>query len=72
MVEGLELYRLLAPLRDAYTYAGGQAQVVKRLMDRAGLRGGVARPPARPVDGTVDALLETLVSSLTEAGLWKA
>ena len=68
--EGLELYRTLAPLREAYSVAGGQAQVVKRLMDRAGLRGGAVRPPARPADGTVDRLLGTLVASLAAEGLW--
>lgn len=69
-VEGLRLYRLLAPLREAYSVAGGQAGVVKRLMDRAGLRGGAVRHPTRPVGEAVDPLLESLVASLAAEGLW--
>jgi len=69
--EGLKLYRLLAPLREAYAVAGGQAPVVKRLMDRAGLCGGNVRPPARVLDGeAVDGLLRSLEQSLVAEGLW--
>jgi 4-hydroxy-tetrahydrodipicolinate synthase len=68
--EGLALYRLLAPLRQAYAVGGGQAQVVKRLMDRAGLCGGVIRGPAPVLDVTVDALLDRLVAGLASEGLW--
>jgi dihydrodipicolinate synthase/N-acetylneuraminate lyase len=70
LTEGLHLYRLLAPLREAYARAGGQAPVVKRLMDHAGLSGGAPRPPARPADEPVDKLLESLVASLVAEGLW--
>jgi 4-hydroxy-tetrahydrodipicolinate synthase len=72
LADGLRTYRLLAPLREAYGVAGGQAPVVKRLMDRAGLAGGAVRPPSRRVDGTVDHLLDSLVQRLTAEGLWHA
>ena len=68
--EGRDLYRLLAPLRQAYAVAGGQAPVVKRLMDRAGLCGGALRPPARSASDEVDALLQALVGALAAADLW--
>jgi len=68
--EGRDLYRRLAPLRDAYTVAGGQAPVVKRLMDRAGLCGGMPRPPSRAADAHVDKLLDVLVDDLRAGGLW--
>lgn len=64
------MYRLLAPLREAYSLAGGQAGVVKRLMDRAGLRGGAVRHPTRPVGEAVDQLLDGLVASLAAEELW--
>lgn len=70
--DGLHLYRLLAPLRLAYALAGGQAPVVKRLMDRAGLSGGALRPPAHTVDDGVDKLLDDLVTSLAAEGLWSS
>src|SRR5918993_1299987 len=67
LAEGLETYRLLAPLREAYGIAGGQAPVVKRLMDRAGLAGGAPRPPLRAADSAVDQLLDSLVKRLVAA-----
>jgi 4-hydroxy-tetrahydrodipicolinate synthase len=70
LADGLSTYRLLAPLREAYAVAGGQAPVVKRLMDRAGLAGGALRPPARAADGSVDSLLDLLVERLRDEGLW--
>lgn len=70
LAEGRALYRRLAPLRDAYAVAGGQAPVVKRLMDRAGLCGGAPRPPARAAGAAVDALLDRLVDGLQAEGLW--
>ena len=70
--EGLRLYRLLAPLRQAYSMAGGQAGVVKRLMDRAGLCGGSVRAPARPPGEAAEPLLDSLVTSLAAEGLWAA
>jgi 4-hydroxy-tetrahydrodipicolinate synthase len=72
LAEGLRLYRLLAPLREAYVSAGGQAPVVKRLMDLAGLCGGSMRLPACAVDGAVESLIGALVSSLGAEGLWTA
>jgi 4-hydroxy-tetrahydrodipicolinate synthase len=72
MTEGRELYQLLAPLRGAYAIAGGQAAVVKRLMDRAGLCGGGVRPPTQAVGRAVDELLDSLVASLAAEGLWMA
>lgn len=68
--EGRDLYRLLGVLREAYAVAGGQAPVVKRLMDQAGLCGGALRPPARPAGEAVDRLLTSLVSALAAQGLW--
>lgn len=68
--EGRDLYLLLAPLREAYAVAGGQAPVVKRLMDHAGLCGGAPRPPARVASEAADALIESLVAALTAEGLW--
>ena len=70
--DGLRLYRLLAPLRQAYSLSGGQAGVVKRLMDRAGLCGGAVRPPARPSADAAEPLLDSLVASLTAEGMWAA
>jgi dihydrodipicolinate synthase/N-acetylneuraminate lyase len=70
VAEGLHTYRLLAPLRQAYGVAGGQAAVVKRLMDRVGLAGGAPRPPSRSADATVDELLDVLVERLISEGLW--
>lgn len=72
MTEGRDLYQLLTPLRRAYAVAGGQAAVVKRLMERAGLCGGRVRPPTQPVGTAVDSLLDSLVASLATEGLWMA
>jgi 4-hydroxy-tetrahydrodipicolinate synthase len=69
---GRALYRALAPLRRAYSVAGGQAAVVKRLMDRAGLAGGPVRPPVRPASSNVDAHLDSLIDVLRQRGLWSA
>src|SRR5439155_643087 len=44
---GQELYARMAPLREAYRTAGGQAAVVKRLCELVGLAGGPPRPPTR-------------------------
>jgi 4-hydroxy-tetrahydrodipicolinate synthase len=68
--DGRALYRTLAPLRQAYAAAGGQAAVVKRLMDRAGLAGGPVRPPVRPATTDIDPHLDRLVAALVEQGLW--
>jgi 4-hydroxy-tetrahydrodipicolinate synthase len=70
LAEGRELYRQLRPLRAAYALAGGQAPVVKRLMDRVGLCGGALRPPARAAADEVDPLLDALVGALTREGVW--
>jgi 4-hydroxy-tetrahydrodipicolinate synthase len=70
LAEGRDLYRLLAPLREAYAVAGSQAPVVKRLMDRAGLCGGAPRPPARAAGAAVDARLDHLIDALAAEGLW--
>lgn len=50
---GSDLYRKLAPLRKAYAMAGGQAAVVKELMELVGLAGGPTRPPVRPLTDDV-------------------
>jgi dihydrodipicolinate synthase/N-acetylneuraminate lyase len=47
LVRGRELYQSLAPLRTLYRSGGGQAPVVKALMDARGLAGGPPRPPLR-------------------------
>jgi 4-hydroxy-tetrahydrodipicolinate synthase len=70
--DGRDLYRTLAPLRRAYAAAGGQAAVVKRLMDIAGLAGGPVRPPVRPATADIDPHLDKLIPALTERGLWAA
>jgi 4-hydroxy-tetrahydrodipicolinate synthase len=68
--DGRALYRRLTPLRQAYVAAGGQAAIVKRLMEKAGLCGGPVRPPGRVAGHDVEPLLESFVAALTEAGLW--
>jgi len=68
--DGRNLYRRLAPLRKAYAVAGGQAAVVKRLMERAGLCGGPVRPPARTAGRELDPYLDLTVAALTAEGLW--
>lgn len=70
--EGRDLYASLAPLREAYALAGGQAPVVKRLLDRVGLCGGPVRPPARDADAAVDRALESLITELEAQGLWRS
>jgi 4-hydroxy-tetrahydrodipicolinate synthase len=70
--EGADLYRVLHPLRQAYGMAGGQAAVVKHLLDRAGLAGGPVRPPARQYTNEADSFLDRLVASVTTSGLWTA
>jgi 4-hydroxy-tetrahydrodipicolinate synthase len=70
--EGRDLYRKLMPLRRAYALAGGQAAVVKKLMDKAGLCGGAVRPPVRPLTAAVEPLLDAVVSALSAEGLWAA
>jgi 4-hydroxy-tetrahydrodipicolinate synthase len=72
LAEGRDLYRLLAPLREAYGMAGGQAPVVKRLLDRAGLCGGSVRPPARGTTEAVNEHIEAFVDVLATEGLWTA
>ena len=72
LAEGRDLYRRLAPLREAYAMAGGQAPVVKRLLDRAGLCGGSVRPPARGTSEAVDEHIEAFVAALATEGLWPA
>jgi dihydrodipicolinate synthase/N-acetylneuraminate lyase len=56
---GSLLYRQLAPLRRAYTLAGGQAAVVKELMDVVGLAGGPTRPPVRPLSDDLRQMVRT-------------
>jgi 4-hydroxy-tetrahydrodipicolinate synthase len=68
--DGRALYRDLAPLRKAYAVAGGQAAVVKRLMERAGLAGGPVRPPVAAATANVEPLLDAMVQQLSERGLW--
>lgn len=66
--QGRALYARLAPLRDAYHRAGGQAAVVKRLMELVGLAGGPPRPPTRRLDGELDAALRAIVADLGDMG----
>jgi len=61
---GQELYARMAPLREAYRTAGGQAAVVKRLCELVGLAGGPPRPPTRRVSGDLDARLRRIVADL--------
>ena len=68
--DGRDLYRRLTPLRRAYAVAGGQAVVVKRLLERAGLCGGPVRPPARPAGPELDPLIDSIVVALTGEGFW--
>lgn len=60
---GQSLYDRLAPLRRAYVLAGGQAPVVKHLMDLVGLTGGRLRPPLRPVSGEARRLTEEVAAA---------
>lgn len=68
--DGRDLYRRIAPLRKAYAVAGGQAAVVKRLMERAGLCGGPVRPPARTAGRELDPYVDSVVAALAAEGLW--
>jgi 4-hydroxy-tetrahydrodipicolinate synthase len=61
---GKALYARLGPLRRAYQLAGGQAAVVKRLMELRGLPGGSPRPPLRPVGPEIEALLRDQLARL--------
>jgi 4-hydroxy-tetrahydrodipicolinate synthase len=70
--DGRDLYRRLTPLRRAYAAAGGQAAVVKRLMEKAGLCGGPVRPPARTAGKELDPHLDSIIDALADAGLWAA
>ena len=62
MAEGRRIFARLQPLRRAYAVAGGQAPVVKRLLEMVGLAGGPPRPPATAVPEQVDRLLEEVLS----------
>lgn len=64
---GSDLYRRLAPLRAAYAMAGGQAAVVKELMDLVGLAGGPPRPPIRPLSDEVRERVRTFANELGPA-----
>src|SRR2546428_1735591 len=61
---GQGLYARMAPLREAYRTAGGQAAVVERLCQLVGLAGGPPRPPTRRVSGDLDARLRRIVADL--------
>jgi len=63
---GQSLYDRLAPLRRAYVLAGGQAPVVKHLMDLVGLTGGPVRPPLRPVSSEAKRLTDEVAAVLAE------
>lgn len=62
--DGEASYRRLSPLRRAYAMAGGQAAVVKRLMDHVGLAGGPVRPPIRPLSSAAEALVRVVAEDL--------
>ena len=59
--DGERAYLKLEPLREAYRRAGGQAAVVKRLMELVGLAGGPPRPPLRRLDASYDTLLRAVI-----------
>jgi 4-hydroxy-tetrahydrodipicolinate synthase len=60
--QALETFQRLAGLRMAYRLAGGQAPVVKHLMDELGLAGGFVRPPLRPIDPSLHKGLSEIIS----------
>jgi dihydrodipicolinate synthase/N-acetylneuraminate lyase len=62
--DGEASYRRLAALRRAYAMAGGQAAVVKRLMDHTGLAGGPVRPPVRPLSSAAEELVRSVADDL--------
>jgi 4-hydroxy-tetrahydrodipicolinate synthase len=59
---GRDIHCDLEQLRRAYRVAGGQAGVVKRLLDLVGLAGGPVRNPTPPAPPPVDELIRPLVN----------
>jgi 4-hydroxy-tetrahydrodipicolinate synthase len=63
---GRQLYRSLAPLRSLYRACGGQAPVVKAMMDARGLAGGPPRPPLREVGANQLDAIRSIVTSAVD------